>query len=196
VYRAAWALTSRSEVRFILWVVFLSLFAWDIKLSFLPLYLQSVGLPTSEIGLIFSCMSGGSMVIRPLLGTLTGRFGRRPILLSAVGLGAIGIGLVPFLRAFWPLALAATAAGVASGITQPLTMSLIAGNVRPGEQGLAMSLRMSTNRLADLLSPIVFGALVAWTGLGGAFGVAAATLLAGVAVVGRGGGRAVFGRRE
>lgn len=196
VYRAAWGLTRRGEVRFILWIAFLIIFAWSIKSSFFPLYLQAVGLPKSEIGLIFSCMGGGSMAIRPLLGALTDRFGRRPVLLGAAGLGMVAIGVVPLLREFWPLALAATAAGVAWGITQPLTMSLMAGNVQPHERGLALSLRISGNRLAEVVSPIAFGTLVTLTGLGGAFAVAAVALMVCLAVVGRDARSEVFAGRS
>ena len=113
VYRSAWGLLKRRDLRFILWIAFLIIFAWSIKSSFLPLYLQSVGMPKAEIGLIFSFMGGGAMIVRPFIGTLAGRFGRRGVLLGAVMLGAAAIGTIPLLRQFWPLATVAVAGGIA-----------------------------------------------------------------------------------
>lgn len=185
VYRAAWGLARRAHLRFILWISFLIVFGWSIKTSFLPLYLQAVGLPKSQIGLIFSFMGAGSMVIRPLLGWLAARFGRRTVLLGAVALGATAIGCIPLLEHFGPLAAVALAGGIAWGITQPLTMSLMAGAVELRERGLALSLRISSNRLGEVVSPIVFGVLVTWTGIGGAFVTAAAALAVSLAVIGR-----------
>jgi MFS family permease len=194
VYRSAWALTQRPDLRFILWISFLIIVGWSIKTSFLPLYLQSAGLPKSQIGLIYSFMGVGAMIIRPLLGWLAGRFGRRRVLLGAVMLGTVTVGGIPLLTRFWPLAVVAGASGIAWGVTQPLTMSLMAGAVDLRERGLALSLRISSNRLGEVVSPIVFGVLVMWTGISGAFLAAAAALVGSIAVIGRPGRRGTFQR--
>jgi MFS family permease len=185
VHRSVWQLMKRRDLRFILSIAFLIIFAWSIKSSFLPLYLQAVGLPKAEIGLIYSCLGVGAMIIRPLIGALIGRFGRRRVLLSAVVLGAVAIGAIPFLRQFLPLAIVVLAGGVAWGITQPVTMSMMAGSVDVRERGLALSLRVTSNRLGEVVSPVVFGLLVTLTGLAGAFAVAALALGVGVVVIAR-----------
>ncbi|OFX28384.1 MAG: hypothetical protein A2Z07_12645 [Armatimonadetes bacterium RBG_16_67_12] len=46
---------------------------------------------------------------------------------------------------------------------------LLAGSIELHERGLALSLRITSNRLGEVVSPIVLGALVTWTGIGGAF---------------------------
>jgi MFS family permease len=184
-YRAAWALTRRRDLRFILIIAFLIIFGWSIKASFLPLYLQSVGMPKAQIGLIFSLMGVGSMLVRPFLGALADRFGRSPVLLGAVLLGASVIAAIPLLRDFLPLAAVAVAGGLAWGITQPLTISLMAGSVTLRERGLALSLRITSNRLGEVASPLLFGVLVTWTSIGGAFLLAAGVLAVSVIVIGR-----------
>lgn len=185
-YRAAWTLARRRDLRFLLSISFVIIFAWSIKSSFYPLYLQSVGLSKASIGLIFSLLGGGSMVVRPLVGAAAARFGRRRILLGAVLLANVAIGAIPFLRHFWPLAMAAIVTGMAWGFTQPLTMSLTAGRVDSHERGLALSLRMTSNRLAEVSSPMVFATLVSLAGLGSAFFMSAAALAAGLLVISRG----------
>jgi MFS family permease len=185
VHRSVWQLVGRRDLRFILWIAFLIIFAWSIKSSFLPIYLQAVGLPKAEIGLVFSSLGIGAMLIRPLIGALVARFGRRQVLLSAVMLGAVAIGAIPFLHQFLALAAVALAGGVAWGITQPVTISLMAGSVQSHERGLALSLRVTSNRFGEVVSPMVFGVLVTLTGLAGAFGMAALALAVGVAVIAR-----------
>jgi MFS family permease len=182
-YGAAWNLAKRADLRFIMWIAFIIVFAWSVKSSFYPLYLQSVGLPKSAIGLIFSCMGAGSVIVRPLTGTLSARLGRSRVLLGAVATAAAALGITPFLRTFWLLAAAATAAGMAWGLTQPLTMSLMAGSVAPRERGLALSLRMTSNRFGEVASPLLFGALVTQLGLGSAFFLSAAALAVGIWII-------------
>jgi MFS family permease len=184
-YRAAWDLTRRHDVRFVLWIAFLVIFAWSIKSSFLPIYLQSVGLTTAQIGIVFAGIGAGATIVRPMIGVLSLRIGRRRLLLGAVCLAMLTLAGIPLLRQFWPLVAIALVGGVGVGITQPLTISLIAGSVQPQKRGVALSLRMTSNRLAELLSPIVFGAVAMQTGLGGAFALAAGAMILGVAVVAR-----------
>lgn len=184
-YRSAWRLARRPDLQFIMLVAFVIIFAWSIKSSFYPLYLQMVGIPTSLIGMIFSILGAGSMVVRPMVGVVAARWGTQRVLMASVAAATVAIGVTPFLIHFWPLAVAATATGMAWGFTQPLTMSLVAGSVAPGDRGLALSLRMTSNRLAELISPIVFGGLVAMAGLGSAFFLSAGVLSVGLWVVAR-----------
>jgi MFS family permease len=184
-YRAAWSLTRRQDVRFVLWIAFLVIFAWSIRASFLPIYLESVGLTKAEIGIVFSCIGGGATLVRPMIGALSVRFGRRRLLLGAVALATLTLAGIPLLRAFWPLVAVTLVGGVGWGITQPMTISLIAGAVSAQERGVALSLRMTSNRLAELLSPIVFGAAATRAGLGGAFTLAAGAMTVGLIVVAR-----------
>lgn len=184
-YRSAWRLARRRELQFIMLVAFVIIFSWSIKSSFYPLYLKTVGIPTSLIGMIFSILGAGSMIVRPLVGTVAARYGTQRVLMTSVAAATVAIGVTPFLRQFWPLAVAATATGMAWGFTQPLTMSLIAGSVAPEDRGLALSLRMTSNRLAEVISPIVFGALVAGAGLGSAFFLSAGVLGAGLWTIAR-----------
>ncbi len=185
-YRAAWNLARRPDLSFVLWIAFVIIFAWSIKSSFYPLYLQSVGLSKSSIGLVFSCLGAGSLVVRPLVGAAASRFGRKRLLLRAVMVATVAIGVIPFLTRFAPLAVAAVITGMAWGFTQPLTMSLVAGSVGPTERGLALSVRMTSNRLAEVTSPILFATLVAVSGLRSAFFLSAAALAVGVWIIGRG----------
>jgi len=43
------------------------------------------------------------MVVRPLIGTASARFGRRRVLLSAVLAAAVALGVTPFMSQLWTL---------------------------------------------------------------------------------------------
>jgi MFS family permease len=193
-YQAGWRLARRRDLRFLMLVTFIIIFAWSIRASFYPLYLESVGLSKASIGLIYSFLGGSSMVVRPLIGTIAERLGKRNILMLALALATFGIGVTPLLHTIWPLAIAVSTTGVAFGFTQPLTMSMMAGSVNPRERGLALSLRMTSNRFAEVVSPVLFGAAVALAGLGSAFYLSAAVLAAGIWAISRGAIDAVAAR--
>ncbi len=186
IYQAAWRLARRRDLEFLMLVTFAIIFAWSVRTSFYPLYLQSVGLSKVSIGLIYSFLGGSSMLVRPLVGTITARFGRRRVLMAAMALATVGIGVTPLLKEFWMLAFAVATTGVAFGFTQPLTMSMMAGSVGAHERGLALSLRMTSNRLAEVVSPVLFGTFVALSGLGSAFYLSAGVLGVGILMISRG----------
>jgi sugar phosphate permease len=73
-------------------------------------------------------------------------------------------------------------------------MSLMAGSVAPRERGLALSLRMTSNRFGEVVSPLMFGALVTQLGLSSAFFLSAAALAVGIWIIaGRASGTAGHG---
>ena len=75
--------------------------------------------------------------------------------------------------------------GLGLGAGQPLTMSWLAEATPPGLRGRAMSLRLTGNRLGQVLVPSVAGLLAAGAGAAGVLWLTAAAL-AGVGVASRG----------
>ncbi len=86
-----------------LFLLFGALFTWGIGegmfLYFQPIYLQQLGANTWTISGLFSAF-GAAMMLAPIpAGYLSDRIGRKPLLMSAWGLG---------LAAAWTMALART----------------------------------------------------------------------------------------
>jgi MFS family permease len=186
-YRSAWKLAGRRDLQFLLLVGFGIIFSWSVKTSFYPLYLQSVGLSAASIGAMFSIFGAAQMVVRPVIGLTTRRFGRERPLIAMMALAAVAMVATPFLHRFATLALSAAMTGLALGFTQPVTMSMMAGNVDANTRGLALGLRMTVNRLAELVSPMLFGALVGASSLGSAFLLSAVGFGFGILITARGG---------
>jgi MFS family permease len=94
----------------------------------------------------------------------------------AAALAAViaGIAMTPWLTSFWPLAVAFSLVGVGTGLTQPMTMSLISGRATASTRGLAIGLRQLVNQIAQISGPPLLGAIAGLMGLQAAFHAAAA----------------------
>jgi sugar phosphate permease len=69
----------------------------------------------------------------------------------------------------WILGAIVSVAGFSLGVGQPLTMSLISQLTVPEERALAVSIRLTGNRLGQFLIPAGAGLLAAGSGTGAVF---------------------------
>lgn len=153
--------------------------------SFYPLYLHKVGLSTALVGVVVATVSLSSMLVRSLLSRGVARFGYMRLLLGATALTAVALGVTPLLRRFWLLVLASGLMGASTGFTQPLTMNLMVESVAAEFSGMAVGIRQSVQRLASVVSPIVFGFVIAANGIESAFFLGALTLAGAVTIMAR-----------
>lgn len=158
---------------------FAVLFAMGARQVFLPLYLQGLGFSATMIGLLLSLRALCSMAVRPFMPALIRFSGSRfAALTCSMAAAAAGVGLVPWLSAFWSLAISSALVGIGIGLSQPLSMAVVADQTPPGERGLALGVRLTGNRLAQVVNPLFFGLVAQLFGIGPAFW-AAGLLLAG-----------------
>jgi hypothetical protein len=85
----------------------------------------------------------------------------------------------------WVTAVLVVALGLGLGVGQPLTMSWLAETAPAGLRGRAMSLRLTGNRLGQVVIPSAVGAVAAGVGAAGVLG-ATALALGAVAAAARG----------
>ncbi|MCX4469830.1 MFS transporter [Micromonospora sp. NBC_01655] len=159
--------------------------AVDITLVYLPALGAERGIAAGSIGVLLGLRAVASMASRLLLGRLVAAVGRRRLLIGTVALAAGGLALLLPPLPFWALAVVVTVSGLGLGAGQPLTMSFLAESAPPGLRGRAMSLRLTGNRLGQVLIPSVAGALAAGAGAAGVLACTAAGL-AGAAVAATG----------
>lgn len=163
-------------------VSFSVLFTMGARQAFFPLYLSGIGLSVSSIGILLSLRAVVSMLVRPFMGALTRAFTRYWVMWGAVLSSAFGIGLIPFLHTFWSQAALTILTGVGLGLAQPLSMIAVSEMSRDEERGLALGVRLTGNRLAQLSNPLLFGIVAESAGLAAAF-VSAGFLLAAAALL-------------
>ena len=182
-HRLAGSILSARGVSAILFISFMVVCGQTLQQSFYPLYLHTVGLSPTLIGIIIATISVGSMIVRSFLSRGVDWFGYAGLLLGATTLLAVTLGITPLLRGFWPLFFLSALMGASLGFTQPLTMSLMVEPVGAELWGVAFGIRQGVQRIGAILSPIVFGLVTAASGIESAFFLGGATLLATVPIM-------------
>jgi MFS family permease len=152
--------------------------AVDITLVYLPALGAERGIAAGAIGALLALRGAASMISRLFLGRLSQRLGRRALLVGSVALSAVGLAAAVVPMPLWALALVVIALGFGLGAGQPLTMSWLAEATPPGLRGRAMSLRLTGNRVGQVVVPSVAGLLAAGAGAGGVLAMTAAGLAA------------------
>ena len=150
--------------------------AVDITLVYLPALGADRGLAAGFVGLLLTLRAVASMASRLFLGRLVARVGRRRLMIVSVALSAVSMAAVA--APLPPLAMAAVVVllGLGLGVGQPLTMSWLAEVAPAGLRGRAMSLRLTGNRLGQVLIPTTVGLLAAGMGSAGVLWATAAAL--------------------
>ena len=106
--------------------------------------------------------------LTPLVGTTTIT---RPLFDSLSPLNAIQdvIRITPLIGVFTAFAIALAIRSGFNGIQQPIVLSLVLTTAGPNEQGKAVGLRATANRITSIGTPIAMGAIADWLGLESAF---------------------------
>ena len=160
----AWAQLRTPGVRAALVISTVVVAAIDILVVYLPVVAAGRGVSAGAVGLLLSCRAGAAMLTRLGLGALARVTTRSQLLVASVA--AIGLG---FVLLALPLPLGWAFAGVAlvgfgTGASQPLTLAWVAAATAEGFRGRMMSLRLTGNRLGQVLLPASGGLLVAGAG--------------------------------
>ncbi|WP_256127662.1 MFS transporter [Arthrobacter sp. SDTb3-6] len=150
----------------------------DLFLAYLPALGHQRGIAAVVVSAMLVARSMFSMFSRLFLGPMVRLLGRRRLMVWTIGVSAAALLLFALPLHIAVLLALAAVYGFAIGTCQPITMSWIAELATPGTRGLAMSLRLASNRLGQTVLPSLLGALSAATGAAGVF-VATGIMLAG-----------------
>lgn len=156
----------------------LSLTVIGARNTFYPILLRDAGLAPATIGALMSLAGASTLAIRPFTRDVVARLGLAGSVLAALVVAAASLGLVPLVASVPLLAVLAAANGLATGLHQPLGITLVAEGSPPEARGVAIGLRSTLNNLAAAGSPVVVGLLSGALGLAGAFYALALALLA------------------
>lgn len=168
-WAAAKSMLGRREISSAVFISLAISSTLDLLVIFLPLLGTERNIDPAVIGLIISLRAVGSMGSRLILGKVSQHISDRNLLVSTTAIAMLAcIGMVytanPVL-----LALLVFIAGFTSGFGQPLTMALISLRTEADERALAVSARLSGNRLGQFLLPVAAGILANGAGVGAVF---------------------------
>jgi multidrug resistance protein len=147
--------------------ILLDLIGFGMILPLLPFYAQELHASPFEIGLLFSSYSLTQLLFAPLLGRLSDRVGRRPVLLASIAGGAASYLLFALAPNYGILLLARSLSGLAAA-NYAIAQAYMADVSVPEERSKAMGLVGAAFGLGFVLGPALGGLLAhagTWSGL-------------------------------
>ena len=136
--------------------VFIDLIGFGIVIPVLPLYAERFGASPLVIGLLLGIYSAMQLVFAPLLGKLSDRIGRRPVLLLSILGTAVGFLLMGFARTLWLLFAARVIDGVTGGNIST-ALAYIADVTPPKDRSKRMGLVGAAFGLGFVVGPALGG---------------------------------------
>ena len=146
---------------------------------YFPVYGRSVGLSASAIGMVMSCYAVAAFIVRMGMPRATRRLGEVGVLTASLFMAGTTYLLVPLVSQAPLLALMAFLLGLGLGCAQPLTIILTYNHAPAGRSGEALGMRLTVNKLTQIVVPLAFGAMGSAFGLIPVFWVNGAFLLTG-----------------
>jgi MFS family permease len=153
----------------------------DVTLIFLPLLGRELGLSATQVGILLALRAASSMLVRLVLGPTSTRLGMRVTLHYGSVITFVSVLMIAFVTDFWWLALIMSISGLAMGVGQPVTMAWVSRISSPENRGLAISIRLTSNRFGQVVVPAIAGA-IAVGGVGTVFLMLAVLQLASIVV--------------
>ena len=159
--------SSRREIIPILCLLaFVDTFGYAIVVPLLPFAARDYGASTLAIGAIFASFSLCQLIAAPSLGSLSDRFGRRPLLLLSQCGTAAGFVLMILARSVWPLLLSRVIDGATAGNVSVINAAMLD---RYNKRFWARQFTyLATATGAGLVAGIIVGAALAPLGLAAA----------------------------
>lgn len=148
---------------FIIVTVFIDMMAFAVIMPSMPqLMSELTGLPIADVspwgGYITTVYAIMNFLAQPVLGNLSDRYGRRPILLISMGTLAIDFLIMGLAHSIWLLFLGRFLSGL-SGATHSTAAAYIADTTEPHQRGQAYGMLGAAFGLGFILGPAIGGYL-------------------------------------
>jgi DHA1 family tetracycline resistance protein-like MFS transporter len=140
-------------------IVLVDLLGFSVVMPLLAPFAKHYGFREWQIGLLFSAYPMCQLVAGPILGRLSDRYGRRPLLVFSQAGTAISFLILGLSRAFWVMLLARMLDG-ASGGNILVAQAYVADVTRPEHRARGMGLIGMAFGLGFVLGPLLGGLLL------------------------------------
>ncbi|HEV8399441.1 MAG TPA: MFS transporter [Gemmatimonadales bacterium] len=148
--------TNRARLGVIFFTVLVDLIGFGIVMPILPVYAQRFGAHGIGYGALIFVFSAMQFLATALLGRMSDRIGRRPILLTTMVLNAAGYILFAFAPSYWWLFAARVISGLASG-NIAAAQAYVADITTPAERSRGMGLIGAGFGIGFVLGPMIGG---------------------------------------
>jgi DHA1 family multidrug resistance protein-like MFS transporter len=165
------------------WMEGLHLLAVGALEAFLPIYaIQVAGLNAFQVGLLWGVQVVTTILSKPLMGRTSDRYGRRPIIAAGLVLSALSFAVIPLLRDFSTLLVAAALFGFGEAFVTSSANALVADLCQERHFGTAMGAFGTIFDIGHASGPILAGYLLLHFNYLTSFWIIAAISLASVPV--------------
>jgi len=151
--------------------------------AFLPVYAVTVaGLNVFQAGLLWGAQVVVTLISKPVMGRVSDRFGRRPLIVAGLLLCAAPMLVMGHLQSFWPLMLASALFGFGEAFVTSSSAALVADMCQARHYGSAMGVFGTIFDVGHASGPILGGLLVAAFGFAPAFSAMGIVLVLAIPV--------------
>jgi MFS transporter, DHA1 family, multidrug resistance protein len=151
--------SNRKNLLILSFTMLVVMLGYSMAMPLLPFYIERFGVGGTELGWLMSTYSLMQLICAPIWGSVSDRYGRKPIL----GIGVLGYAITLFLFGlatnFTMLFLARAFSGILSSATQPTAMAYIGESTRQQEKSKSMGQLGAMVGLGIILGPL-FGGLL------------------------------------
>lgn len=150
----------------LLLVVFIDLIGFGIVIPTLPLLIENIGGGAFLVGVVISLFSLFQFLFSPILGRLSDKYGRKPVLVISSFINAASYLLIFLSQAFWIIVLARIIAGIGSA-NIPVAQAYIADTSSSHDRTKKLGYIGAAFGLGFIVGPLLGGVV------GEKFGIAA-----------------------
>ncbi|HEX8746637.1 MAG TPA: MFS transporter, partial [Pyrinomonadaceae bacterium] len=154
---------NRSPLLVIFITVFIDLIGFGIVIPVLPFYVEGTrfGASPRMVGLLFASYSIMQLIFSPMLGRLSDKYGRRPILLISLIGTAAGFLMLGLARTLWMLFAGRIIDGISGGNIST-AQAYIADVTTPENRAKGMGMIGAAFGLGFIFGPAIGGILSRW----------------------------------
>src|SRR3989344_6410064 len=144
--------TTSRNVLIVALIALVNMLGYGIIIPILYAYSKKFGLTDFQNGLLFASLSIGQFIATPIIGRMSDKYGRRPLLLISI----IGTAISFFMMAFAPSAIFLFLARLLDGLTAgniPVAFAVVSDSTKPEERDKAFGLIMAAFYFGFVFGP-------------------------------------------
>lgn len=129
--------------------------------------MADLGIPATHLERAAPVLSGfliGYVTMLPLLGRLSDRHGRRPVMLGCLAIFAVGSLITASAQDLLGVIVGRTSQGLGGGGLIPVTLAMVADHWPPERRGPPLGAVAAAQEVGSLVGPLYGAALVTWAG--------------------------------